>query len=103
MSNTQPGAASTTKARAARQVALPPYDSETHQRLIWVYSALSSAINADILWKLHEKQCRNSTMKALIAGSQQLRADTNDCVVHARDEGQLLLCWHGTRSLEVPA
>lgn len=95
MRNTQPGAASTTK--------LPLFSSVHHGRLVWVYSALASTINAERLVELEAHLDSKAYRTALIGGLSALQANACEYVRQARDEGNLLLCWFGTRALEVPA
>lgn len=93
---TQPGASSTT-------AALPTYSAEHHARLVWVYSALANVLNAETLIELDGSLSIQGYRTALIGGISALQENAREHFRQARNDGQLLFCWHGTRSLEVPA
>lgn len=92
----------TTKSRQ-RAPAVPSYSSEHHSQLIWVYCALSSVVNADILLDLSERTSNRAHRGALLDGSDKLYCDSRKSFEQACKEGQLMFCWHGTSVLEVTA
>lgn len=115
MSAVQPGAASTTHAQRPRRTArprrpaikpAPQYDEQHHgSKLFWVFCAIESAINAEILWQMATSPStrRKAQSTAMLAGYSQLCRAERECVKYAHEAGQLLICWQGTKVLEVPA
>lgn len=95
MSNPKPGAASTTS--------LPPYSGPHHAQLVWVYSALAGQLHAEELIELETILSAKAYRASLIGGIAALQENAREYFRQARNEGNLLLCWHGTKSLEVPA
>ena len=102
MPNAMPGAAITTP-QSGHTPALPLYSAPHHAHMVWVYSALANVLNAERLIELDCNLSSKGYRTALIGGIAALEQNAREYFREARNDGQLLFCWHGTTSLEVPA
>lgn len=110
MSNTQPGAASTPPIRSA--VARTGFGHHPlYGYMGFIEGFIKAQASAAVLRKEFDRMSNTplrsmakATLKeAIWDGWYRLHREAEERAKEALDRGQILLCWHGTRSLEVSA